>query len=78
MTGWWVTSSSHTVSTKQSAETPMSEPAGGKAAFAAISRASLSPISGLCLEISALRRFRGASLRWQKSRSWQQVVGGPL
>ena len=31
---------------------------------------------GLCAEISSLRRFRRASLRRQKSRSWRQV--GPF
>ena len=36
---------------------------GWKGAFAAISRAWWSPISGLCAEISSLRRFRRTSLR---------------
>ena|SRR6516162_6939815 len=36
-------------------------------------RSKWSPISGLCAEISSLRRFRRASLRRQKSRSWRQV-----
>ena len=61
--------------TTQSPETHASKSASEKASFAAISRARWSPISGLCAEISSLRRFRRASLRRQKSRSWRQVGG---
>ena len=48
--------------TTQSSETHANKSASGRAAFAAISRAWWSPISGLCAEISSLRLFRRASL----------------
>src|SRR5215831_21238704 len=43
--------------TTQSSETHTSKPASRKAAFAAISRESWSPISGLCSEISSSGLF---------------------
>ena len=43
MTGWWVTSSSPTVSTTQSSETSMFDPATEKTAFAALFRACCKP-----------------------------------
>jgi hypothetical protein len=64
-----VPGSSPGAATTQSPETRASKSASEKAAFAAISRAWLSPIFGPCAEISSLRLFRSASLRRQKSRS---------
>ena len=70
----WVSGSSPGSPTTQSPETHATKSASEKAAFAAISRARWSPISGLCAEISSSGPFRRVRLRRQKSRSKLDVA----
>jgi hypothetical protein len=58
--------------TKQSAETPMSKPARGKGAFAAISRDSFSRLSVSAISYRLLGAFGAPCLRRAKSRSRQR------
>jgi hypothetical protein len=61
------------ISTKQSAETPMPRPEGGKAAFAAIYRDSFSRLSVSASSCRLSGAFGAPCLRRRKSRSRQRI-----